>query len=193
MMIEPFSNDFTRSLAEKCVYQLNLLVESFDIADNQIMKLSKMNIVLSTYLKEYVNAKLSETKAYLVDRGYDDEYTENTYTARYNLMQRAVLFELRPLIMDTYLLARMLFYYCTKSSPDGNDIVVYVGESHAIAISSFIMDYLSKSISVVELVDSTNSSKSTKSPKSTVRCVTSVPISPRQKLSHDGILRINGE
>jgi hypothetical protein len=43
MMIEPFSNDFTKSLAEKYIFQFNLLVESFDVADNQIMKLSKVN------------------------------------------------------------------------------------------------------------------------------------------------------
>ena len=51
-MIEPFSNDFTRSLAEKCVFQLNLLVESFDIADNQIMKLSKV-FIFNIYFEHF--------------------------------------------------------------------------------------------------------------------------------------------
>ena len=51
-MIEPFSNDFTRSLAEKCVFQLNLLVESFDIADNQIIKLSKV-FIFNIYFEHF--------------------------------------------------------------------------------------------------------------------------------------------
>jgi len=60
-MVEPFANDYTRSLAEKCVDQLNLLVESFDIADNQIMKLSKVVIIM---IALYLN--MTRNEAFIV-------------------------------------------------------------------------------------------------------------------------------
>lgn len=147
------SADFIRqapTLAHVKAFLLNIMFGDNTKYPTKVNKqFHKLKNVYKDCLRSYLNERLESLLEYMrIKLQYNHQVQTNSNVSWFS---RIYLLGVRVLVMDAYLLARMIYYTFQKplsSKPDNQRIVLYSGSAHTAAVVTFMLYYMPSSLEI---------------------------------------------